>query len=307
MRRGPGGGWECALCKLQGNTASSRRSLRSKQCKGEITLQCHPSHTLCWKEGFLWCDECAAYTTRQPRQLRLPCPGKAAGDTRRNILRRLREGLPPTTANYAASHKAHHRDAEDEEALMHWINTDTRPDQAHGGRHRPTGEEAEQPAARVRRRTARSLPPMACGDTHSRAGRRAASADRRISRAAAKRGPRSTTTPSSIQTGANADALPVPRASHSPSTQTYRAEPGNEPAVTAAASAIAPVSVDPLCNPHPGEAWTRRLLPGAGMELIACSICTTATRTRCRGCHRPTCWHCARARISCAATSSTAR
>ncbi len=306
MRRSPGGDWECALCKLQGNTAASRRSLRSKQCKGEITLQCHPSHSLCWKEGFLWCDECAAYTTRQPRQLRLPCPGKAAGETRRNILRRLRDGLPPTTAKYALSHKVCHRDAEDDAALEHWIRAEARPGHAPDDHQRSAEDEAAQPAARGRRQAARSLPPTARGTPRPRAGRRATSAGSRPTSTATQHGPRNVATSSSASIGASAAAQAALRVSLTSSTFAYRDVYGGEPAAPSAGTASYSASPSILCSPQREEAWTRRLLPGPGMELADCNICSTATRTRCRGCHRPTCWNCARARASCVAIRCSA-
>ncbi len=135
MQKRVGGGWECSLCKLQGNTETSRRSLRAKPCKGDIVLQCHPSHTLHWDNGILWCGCCASYTTRQPRQLRQPCPGRAVGEARKNVLRRLREGLPPTTACYAMAHISRHLAAQEDDAIEYWV---------HGGSRHPARVHDEQ-------------------------------------------------------------------------------------------------------------------------------------------------------------------
>ncbi len=95
-----GGGWHCADCLLITRTQASRKSLRTTPCRGSVTTQCHASHELRWTHGVFWCWACGRYTVKRPRALKLPCPGTPASAAARNVLRRLREGRPPTTASY---------------------------------------------------------------------------------------------------------------------------------------------------------------------------------------------------------------
>ncbi len=323
MQRRLGGGWECALCKLQGNTEASRRSLRAKPCKGDIVLQCHASHTLHWSNGILWCGSCASYTTRQPRLLRQPCPGKAMGEARRNVLRRLREGLPPTTANYAMTHTSLHRAVQEEEIMEHEI---------HAGRHLPPRPQVEHrrpdlpgarppaPAARPRQQSTRSSSLAIPGHPRHRGCHRADASGQVDARTNARERTRSSSTPAMVGGGSPAPGSAVLRARDADDPQLHRVP-------NAAHESAASLPTDPsfngvavlpqlneatrrlvpaACRPLDGEAWTRRLLNGAGVELAACCICATSTRTRCRGCLRPTCWQCARARASCPTIAAAA-
>ncbi len=98
---GKEGGWRCSDCRLFARTAASMRSLRQKPCRGSIAQQCHPSHELDATPGFTWCRACGAFTVRMPRALARPCPRGPRSAAQANVLRRLRRGLPPTTAAYA--------------------------------------------------------------------------------------------------------------------------------------------------------------------------------------------------------------
>ncbi len=95
-----GGGWHCVDCLLVTRTNASRRSLRITPCRGSVTAQCHATHELRWSHGVYWCWRCGRYTIKRPRALRHPCPGAPASAAACNVLRRLREGRPPTTASY---------------------------------------------------------------------------------------------------------------------------------------------------------------------------------------------------------------
>ncbi len=95
-----GGGWHCVDCLLVTRTSASRKSLRTTPCRGSVTAQCHDTHELRWTHGVYWCWRCGRYTIKRPRALRQPCPGAPASAAARNVLRRLREGRPPTTASY---------------------------------------------------------------------------------------------------------------------------------------------------------------------------------------------------------------
>ncbi len=322
MQRKIGGGWECSLCKLQGNTDASRRSLRVKPCKGDIVLQCHPSHSLHWNHGILWCGNCASYTTRQPRQLRQPCPGKAAGEARKNVLRRLREGLPPTTASYATIHCSRHAAAQEDEAVERWV---------HDGHRRPvhvhdTQDTIDSLTVNLPRTTVDihqeplSVTPLsAAGSTVRRAARQASIGKQHVARARAQPKNRSRSAPTvSRDNGTSGGQAAPPSCSAAAivharmatdersSANSAAATPVGEEAARQRQSSTTHDASSSMCHPSDGVAWTRRLLHGHGVELVHCSICTAPTRTRCRGCFRPTCWQCARARASCPLSTTAA-
>ncbi len=95
-----GSGRACERCKLITRTPTSFRTLASRPCKGEVLLGTHPSHRLRASVGVTWCESCGCYMTRLPRALRQPCARAPRSAAARNVLRRLRSGLPPTTAHY---------------------------------------------------------------------------------------------------------------------------------------------------------------------------------------------------------------
>ncbi len=95
-----GNGQWCTKCKLITRTAASYKSLAARPCQGEVLLGIHQSHHLRWSVGVTWCERCGYYMSRLPRALRQPCTGAPRTVAARNVLRRLRCGLPPTTAAY---------------------------------------------------------------------------------------------------------------------------------------------------------------------------------------------------------------
>jgi hypothetical protein len=98
--RPAGVGFWCDRCHLVAATASSRKSLAGRPCRGDVTARIHESHSLRFSSGVMWCRTCGSYTSRLPRALVRPCPARPPSVAARNVLRRLREGLPPTTAPY---------------------------------------------------------------------------------------------------------------------------------------------------------------------------------------------------------------
>ncbi len=94
------GGLECSKCKLRASTPSSIKTLRIKPCLGETMMQCHKTHQMRWSAGVAWCCTCGRFTSRIPHSLREPCPRRPLSGGGKNILKRLRRGLPPTTAAY---------------------------------------------------------------------------------------------------------------------------------------------------------------------------------------------------------------
>ncbi len=98
--RTTGRGHWCLKCRLITRTPTSLRSLAARPCRGEVLLGVHRSHHLRWSMGVTWCETCGSYMSRLPRALRHPCAGAPRSIAARNVLRRLRSGLPPTTAAY---------------------------------------------------------------------------------------------------------------------------------------------------------------------------------------------------------------
>ncbi len=120
--------WSCSKCRLIANTPASRRSLAQRRCNGEISDRIPESHQLQFSAGVLWCRRCGAYTTRLPRALARTCPGQAPSAAAANVLKRLRRGLPPTTAAYLVqSNMARHTHGEDDAAAMHRALGDQQP------------------------------------------------------------------------------------------------------------------------------------------------------------------------------------
>ncbi len=97
-----GGGHWCVHCRLITRTPTSLKSLAARPCRGEVLMSVHDTHSLRWSSGVTWCEACGGYMSRLPRSLKNPCPRNPPSASARNVLRRLRSGLPPTTASYLA-------------------------------------------------------------------------------------------------------------------------------------------------------------------------------------------------------------
>ncbi len=136
-KREDGEGWWCSECHLIANTSSSRKSLFGRPCSGSVFSRIHSSHTLRQSMGVVWCTKCAAYTSRLPRTLMATCPGRPKSAAGRNVLRRLRTGLPPTTAVY---HQKQGREWDDEVAMAY--------EAIRGGPRRSVREESPRNDAR---------------------------------------------------------------------------------------------------------------------------------------------------------------
>ncbi len=94
------GGIECTLCRRVARGAKGARRLRREVCGGSILHHIDESHAIRFSAGVTWCDKCGGFTTRWPRSLLLPCKGKPWSADRRNVLRRLRQGLTPSAATH---------------------------------------------------------------------------------------------------------------------------------------------------------------------------------------------------------------
>ncbi len=100
LRRRPDGAVECALCRRVARTSKGGGRLRREVCGGSIIQHIDETHALRHSCGVTWCANCGGYTSRWPRTLLLPCKRKPWSATRRNVLRRLLLGLPPTPADH---------------------------------------------------------------------------------------------------------------------------------------------------------------------------------------------------------------
>ncbi len=119
-----GGGRECTRCRLFTRTATSLKSMRSKPCLSSAAQLYHGTHRLDWSRGVTWCRTCGAYSIRRPRLLRSKCPGRPSSEAARNVLRRLQEGLPPTTAAYLGEDRVVHHALGDQSATAAACPTD---------------------------------------------------------------------------------------------------------------------------------------------------------------------------------------
>ncbi len=164
-----GGGWECTKCRLFGRTEAAVNSLRYKDCKGDIVRQCHCTHVLDWTSGFLFCRKCGSYTSRLPRALRARCPGGPASEAAANVLRRLRSGLPPTTAAYAGEVVRSSRRDDDahtvEVARGHGLSSQEMCDAMAGITARRRGRQPGDAAIPVEGSAGRAAPREASGTT----------------------------------------------------------------------------------------------------------------------------------------------
>ncbi len=100
------GAWECEACRLWARGDQGRRALLRRPCKGDLLTQTHATHRTRHDNGVLWCERCGAFAARLLRGLRRRCPGAPSSEAQRNVLRRLRQGLRPTTAAYLTTDAA---------------------------------------------------------------------------------------------------------------------------------------------------------------------------------------------------------
>ncbi len=100
MRRTDKGHFECVVCRKIAYSAGGARRLQTSVCGGAIHGAIHESHSIKTSHGIVWCQHCGAYSMRWPRQLLSPCRRKPNSSAQRNVLRRLLQGLHPTTAEY---------------------------------------------------------------------------------------------------------------------------------------------------------------------------------------------------------------
>jgi hypothetical protein len=242
-----------------------------ERCGGGIANLVHETHTVRFTAGVLWCVQCGAYATRQPRRLAEPCGRRPATEAQRNVLQRLSAGKAPTTARYleevATANNGVRGSAESHTDEVRWRRGEgdngllTRVTQ-HGGRAvgrqcqiaaAPTGRYARLRGGALHRGGDEGMTIRA--DSESHIVRAVPDVSERIRR------------------------QPVPGA--------VVAERG-----------------DHICSPSATAGWTRRLCITTTACAKACNICSEPTRSKCKGCDFPVCLKCARDGRHCKADSS---
>jgi hypothetical protein len=94
------GRFVCVICRRLAYTAAGARRMAVTICGGAIGNAVHQSHNISRSHGLVWCRCCGAFSSRWPRQLTLACPRRPRSEAQRNVLRRLMQGMTPTTATY---------------------------------------------------------------------------------------------------------------------------------------------------------------------------------------------------------------
>ncbi len=125
LRRRADGAIECALCRLYVRSEDSKAigKFRRQICGGSIFRKIDETHALRTSNGVTWCQRCGGFTSRWLRSLLDPCRGKPHTATRRNILRRLNAGLPPTAQEYllhVAASSGNPEGAPDHQSITSW-------------------------------------------------------------------------------------------------------------------------------------------------------------------------------------------
>ncbi len=276
VRRGAEGRVECQICGRYGKTKSGMRKLRTEKCSGSALQHVHATHHMCNTAGTMWCIKCGAFTTRWPRRLRFECLGRPATVAQRNVLRRLRTELAPTTADDlrrdTVAAREHglampQQDADNDGQLT----------------TRTIGMYARLPGGHLYRHTDSSYDAYLNTDTANRTDHhntnkspspsssqaRSAQRGRDLASTAADGEPRETTVPHTLLGG-------------------------NKGADQSGAA-----DAERICNPTTDTPWTRRTAAKNMPCAKTCAICGALTRLTCRGCHLPCCIECAKARRKC--------
>jgi hypothetical protein len=287
--------WECASCRLIANTAASRRSLAQKACRGDVSARIPVSHRLRYSSGVLWCEVCGSYTSRLPRALARDCPGAPPSQSAANVLRRLMQGLRPTTAPYlAARAPPRHAAGDDEAALLPSMSVVARvrtPGGA-GGASDFVGVYTRLP----RRPVAAVRDPQA--DPPSR---------RLQGRPSLPHVGRSAVAPPGAAAVVDITIADPPSGGQPrPRSMARRVEEDAAYSVRGPGAVLQPPLNSALCRPAAGAAWTRRVHIAATRGSTACSVCRQLTRTSCRGCSLGLCMGCAKQRAHCPAVGDEA-
>ncbi len=288
------GGVICTRCHLYAATPTSLKTLKQSPCRGSIGSQCHPSHRTRFLTGITWCCRCGAYASKRPRALKLPCKGAAPTEARRNVLRRLRAGLMPTTAHYLAgvvmdaddeTNAAARRPILDQSAARTTTSSHAQSSTdsyTHTSLHAASGETAAAASSHDTLRDARS----SGGEYLPETARRSHGADDVLQSAA---------------------EVPLARAAHVPVHSLSASGSSGSACIQVEATvspgflangAASPSESSP-CKPGVATHWTRRLQHQRAAVAGRCGICHELTRTLCKGCSRPACYQCAKSKRHC--------
>ncbi len=149
IRRDEAGRFECVICRRVAYTAAGARRMGTTTCGGAISDAVHQTHQICRSQGLIWCKSCGAYSSRWPRQLVSACPQRPRSQAQRNVLRRLTQGLAPTTAQYLGGvAEASGLPSGTVDRVQHITNGNPAEDERHRGDPRPRG--LHHPAAAPR-------------------------------------------------------------------------------------------------------------------------------------------------------------
>ncbi len=289
------GGVICTACRLYAATPTSLKSLRQTPCRGSIAHRCHGTHRLHFLTGVTWCSRCGAYASKRPRALRSQCPGMAPTEARRNVLKRLRLGLMPTTAAYlrevrmdSATAVVLHSGVSEELAVApaDHVTLDQEGVGARSGDGQPE-DDREAVDHQGHRQGIRTASPgaearaashlQANGVAMSLPGPPLADGDHDV--------------PSLIIVGVHDGGR----------AGTHRPDHGGE-AVEGrhrGSAAAPPRPIVSPCQPRDSDHWSRRLHSTGVVVAARCTICGSLTRTRCRGCLRAVCLGCAKLKAHC--------
>ncbi len=305
----------CTVCRREAWAGASLARLRAAPCPGHVAAECHPTHELAVTRGVMWCTKCAAYTTRRPRTLRFHCGGKPASAAARNILTRLRQGQPPTTASYL-----------DRASI-------NRADDGPYGQRPAERTEAEEPAGRPSRSGHAQPSPSTRGSRENQMHEEDGNEGQRCvpcgpdprglayhGRCSAGAGDGARHARDSFLSsryraldrrrnagreehmGAEVRSATPKAASDPPQDSSQRRRITGKQRVLSveeAAEFEAAERRQLLCVPCPEAPWTQRLVLGATAVAAACRICGENCRGKCAGCNSPLCISCARKRNHC--------
>ncbi len=299
------GRW-CSKCRLITTTPSSWKTLAAKQCKGEVSDMAHTSHALKWSGQVLYCGICGWYTSRVPRSLRRPCKGRPASAAARNVLQRLRQGMPPTTAKYhvALTEDCERPRAGDAASGSHAVEEQAPQEQDDGGGDRDVHQREEEVAVDGgggHMRDAVMVPGV--GRWIERCDEDNAQSDPGENGEAheSRRRSGSATHLTNFLEARGQDDSHVNRASavESASLYTVTAAPRRRLRGKQPPGGRPPGSIRYWCDPPLSAPWSRRVTAGVTWAQAECRICGTRCRLRCRACGGAICLACARGARSC--------
>ncbi len=302
LKRLDNGRFECAVCRAVAYSARGARRMATAICPGSVMRSVHETHELQRSHGVLWCKLCGSYSTRWARQLMGPCPRKARSQAQRNVLRRLVNGLAPTTAGYlgqaaqaaglpaAASDVITHvqgamaaerpaeqprPDAHDDERRDADRGDDADADAAHGD---PLGDGADVRREEMEAMSAhgRARGPAARDAAEDAVVRPSTYGYRRLMELNAR--------------GRHLSCPPAPLA----------VGPSTSPVVVEESEACRGTRLSPRPQLAVSASWIRRVAIRRTPAPSSCGTCETAvTRLRCSSCSRGLCIACARGVSGC--------